>query len=65
MKVQITIETGNAAFQDYGEGIQTGAILEKLGSHLGRNFPLELVPTEFGLYDANGNRVGTFEVVQD
>ncbi len=59
MAIQITIDTGNAAFEDNGSGNEVASILEDLAAHfrgIGTG-PAEDISGKH-LYDSNGNEVG-------
>lgn len=58
MRVTLTIDTGNAAFADEGEGAEVARILR--GAAL--KFEQVGTPIAFTLRDLNGNTVGRVEV---
>lgn len=62
MKLVITIETDNDAFADFPE-LEVSRILNRLMLKL-RGYSLGHLDGTV-LHDANGNDVGTFEVVKD
>jgi hypothetical protein len=58
MRIEITIETGNAAFVDYGTE-EIARILHKLANSIEQN--QQISPK---ILDINGNTVGEFKVSQ-
>lgn len=64
MNITITINTDNAAFQDFpGTELEVANILRELGNDIKTNDPMEL-GTSKTLFDTNGNRVGHFIVTE-
>lgn len=61
MHLMIKIETGNAAFEDYGPAVETARILRELAEHIEQNN--ELPPHYILLRDLNGNTVGECQAV--
>jgi len=63
MKIKITIETENAAFEDYGKGPEAARILRQLAEDI--DFSDMLAAGDVRrLRDANGNTCGTFETTK-
>lgn len=57
MRVIIELETGNAAFEDYGFNEEVARILSDAAERLSERPGLRI-----NLHDANGNHVGTARV---
>ncbi len=58
MKLKLTMEMSNAAFDDGADGrMEAARILKSAVTWLEENSP-----TKFGLYDINGNRVGELKI---
>ena len=55
-EVKISINTENAAFADAGVDFETARILKRAAERI------ENGETDFGLMDANGNKVGKVEM---
>lgn len=62
MRLNITIELDNAAFEDGGPD-EVARILADLASRLPD--PLDQTGGALSLHDANGNHVGTAEIVEE
>jgi len=60
--VRIEIRTENSAFQDGNKSLEVARILKNLAKRL-ENDP-DLVDCEITLTDINGNKVGTFEIIE-
>lgn len=63
MKVNITIDCGNAAFDfdNGGPAPEVARILKRLAARI-EDESIDLPDQEIPLYDINGNKVGEFEV---
>ncbi len=59
MRLTITMDLDNAAFEDGG-----GQEITRILTDLCRKLPDEICEGNRALFDINGNRVGTAEIVQ-
>jgi len=65
MKILIEIDTGNAAFEDYGPAFEAARILGEAAETVGRRGCLPAPDSAWPLLDANGNVVGRISTRED
>ena len=65
MKVRITINTDNAAFEGDGAFFEIHRILDQVKGALLSACPSDSMQVDFPLRDINGNRVGNLRTTQD